>query len=116
MDGLWQRVENRVRDQLGQVGYETWIGPLNFVGLDGRMATIQAPNKFFRDWVNERYVDLLRKCLSDEAGISLDVSLVVERQNGQNGHHTSVAPKPAAAAALGAPSDQSRGPRGAHPA
>jgi chromosomal replication initiator protein len=112
MDGLWQRVENRVRDQLGQVGYETWIGPLNFVGLDGRMATIQAPNKFFRDWVNERYVDLLRKCLSDEAGISLDVSLVVERQNGQNGHHTSVAPKPAAAALQAPPPTKAAGREG----
>jgi chromosomal replication initiator protein len=93
-DGLWQRVENRVRDQLGQVGFETWIGPLNFVGLDGRMATVQAPNKFFRDWVNERYADLLRQCLSAEAGISVDVALVVERQNG-NGNHTPAAPRPA---------------------
>src|SRR5690349_1647141 len=112
MDGLWHRVENRVRDQLGQVGYETWIGPLNFVGLDGRMATIQAPNKFFRDWVNERYVDLLRQCLSDEAGISVDVSLVVERQNGQNGHHPAAPLKPAAVAPQAPPATKVAGREG----
>ncbi len=108
-NGLWQRVENRVRDQLGQVGFETWIGPLNFVGLDGRMATIQAPNKFFRDWVNERYADLLRQCLSAEVGISVDVALVVERHNG-NGNHTPAAPRPAVAPLQ--PSPQSTKPVG----
>ena len=83
MDGLWQNVEVRVRDRLGQVGFETWIAPLNFLGVDGRTVTIQAPNKFFRDWVNDRYLELLRQCLSDEAGMSIDVALVVEHQNGR---------------------------------
>ena len=27
MDGLWQNVEVRVRDRLGQVGFETCIAP-----------------------------------------------------------------------------------------
>ena len=87
MDALWQRVGSRVRDELGQVGFETWIGPLNFVGMEGRTATIQAPNKFFRDWVNERYLELLRESLSAEAGMSVNVALVVEDRNGKNGNH-----------------------------
>src|SRR5215472_1105501 len=86
MDALWQRVATRVRDELGQVSFETWIGPLNFVGMEGRTATIQAPNKFFRDWVHERYLELLRESLSAEAGMSVNVALVVEEQNG-NGNH-----------------------------
>jgi len=73
MDALWQRVATRVRDELGQVSFETWIGPLNFVGMEGRTATIQAPNKFFRDWVHERYLELLRESLSAEAGMSVNV-------------------------------------------
>ena len=54
--------------QLGQVGFETWIGPLNFLGVQGRTATIEAPNRFFRDWVNDRYLELLRQSLSAEVG------------------------------------------------
>ncbi len=103
MDALWQRVSNRVRDELGQVGFETWIGPLNFVGMEGRTATIQAPNKFFRDWVHDRYLDLLRESLSAEAGMSVNVMLVVDNQNGNghgngngNGHHNGAA-RPTAA-------------------
>jgi chromosomal replication initiator protein len=77
MNGLWQRAADRLRDELGQVGFETWIGPLNFVGVQGRTVTVEAPNRFFRDWVNERYLGLLRKSLSAEAGENIDVKLTL---------------------------------------
>jgi chromosomal replication initiator protein len=71
MEGLWQRAADRMRDSLGQVGFETWIGPLNFLGMQGRIATIEAPNRFFRDWVSDRYIELLRQSLSAEVGQSV---------------------------------------------
>ncbi len=77
MNGLWQKAADRLRNEMGQVGYETWIGPLNFLGLHGKTATISAPNKFFRDWVNERYLEVLRQSLSAEAGETLDVKLTL---------------------------------------
>ena len=85
MDALWQKATGRLRETLGQVGYETWIGPLNFVGLQGKTAVLEAPNKFFRDWVNERYIDVLRQSLSAEAGDTLEVNLTFNHRNG-NGH------------------------------
>src|SRR5215475_2523647 len=81
MNGLWHRAADRLREELGQVGYETWIGPLNFVGVQGHTVTVEAPNRFFRDWVNERYLGLLRKSLSAEAGENIDVKLTL----GENG-------------------------------
>jgi chromosomal replication initiator protein len=77
MNGVWQRAADRIRESLGQVGYETWIGPLNFIGLQDRMATIEAPNRFFRDWVSERYLDLMRQVLSAELGEEIEVKLVL---------------------------------------
>ncbi len=77
MTGLWERAGDRIRDQLGQVGFETWIGPLNFLGLNGKIATIEAPNRFFKDWVSERYMVLLRQSLSEEAGEPVEVKLTL---------------------------------------
>ncbi len=95
MDALWQRVAGRVRNELGQVGFETWISPLNFVGIEGRTATIKAPNRFFRDWVNERYVEILRESLSAEVGMNVNIALVVEDHNGNgNGSHAAAAKRP----------------------
>jgi hypothetical protein len=46
MEGVWQKATDRMRDELGAVGYETWIGPLNFLGLQNGLATVEAPNRF----------------------------------------------------------------------
>jgi chromosomal replication initiator protein len=80
MNGVWQRAADRIRKSLGQVGYETWIGPLNFIGLQDRTATIEAPNRFFRDWVSNRYLDLMQRVLSDELGESVKVNLILDKE------------------------------------
>src|SRR5260370_34232691 len=70
-----------MRESLGQVGYETWITPLNFIDLHGRSAIIEAPNLFFRDWVKDRYLELMQQVLSTEVGESVEISLTV-REDG----------------------------------
>ncbi len=82
MNGLWRKANDRLREELGQVGFETWIGPLSFVGLQGRTVTIEAPNRFFRDWVNERYLPMLQKSLSEEAGEPVEVKLILGESAG----------------------------------
>ena len=94
MNGLWQRAGDRMRDELGQVGYETWIGPLNFVAHQGSTVTVEAPNRFFRDWINDRYLSLMRSALSAEAGGEIEVRLTLgenaavapSQQRPANGH------------------------------
>ncbi len=96
MDGLWEKTSGRVRDKLGQVGYETWICPLNFLGLKGRTAVIEAPNRFFRDWVQDRYFDVLRGSLAAEVGEDLELKITVSEHNG-NGNGNGSAPAVATA-------------------
>ena len=68
VNGVWQKAADCMRESLGQVGYETWITPLNFIDLHGRTAIIEAPNLFFRDWVKDRYLELMQQVLSTEVG------------------------------------------------
>src|SRR5208283_5219748 len=90
MNGLWQRAADRIRDELGQVGYETWIGPLNFIAHQGSTVTIEAPNRFFRDWINERYLSMMRAALSKEAGEEMEVRLTL----GENAAVATPPPRP----------------------
>src|SRR5712692_6935656 len=86
MNGVWQKAGDRIRDALGQTGYETWIGPLTFVGLQDKTATIEAPNRFFRDWVNDRYLDLIRQTISTEAGEPVEIKLTLGNDSNGNGN------------------------------
>jgi chromosomal replication initiator protein len=117
MDGVWQKATDRMRDELGPVGYETWIGPLNFLGLQNGLATVEAPNRFFRDWVHDRYHALMCKSLAAEVGDQVEVKLTVGKEvngnghgNGHaNGHTVKTPPRPVVATA----SEPER--RGLHP-
>jgi len=83
MNGVWQKAADRMRDSLGQVGYETWICPLNFLGLQDKTATIEVPNRFFRDYMTDKYLELLRQSLSAEVGEPVDIKLTLGK--GENG-------------------------------
>jgi chromosomal replication initiator protein len=80
MNGVWQKAASHIRDVIGQVGYETWIEPLNFIGLENRIAILEAPNRFFRDWIHERYMELMRTSLSEEVGEPIQVKLSVSTE------------------------------------
>ncbi len=67
-------------------GYETWIGPLTFAGLRDKTATIEAPNRFFRDWVNDRYLDLIRQTISAEVGEPVEIKLTLSQDPNGDGH------------------------------
>src|SRR6266849_2426499 len=84
MNGVWQKAADRMRDSLGQVGYETWICPLNFLGLQDKTATIEVPNRFVRDYMTDKYLELLRQSLSAEVGEPVDIKLTLGK--GENGN------------------------------
>jgi chromosomal replication initiator protein len=85
---VWQKVADRMRESLDQVSYETWITPLSFIDLHDRTAIIEAPNRFFRDWVKQRYLQLIQQLLAAEVGRAIEVNLTVrdERDHSATSH------------------------------
>src|SRR3984885_11715478 len=105
MNGLWDKAAERLRGSLGQVSYETWIGPLTFLGMEDRTATIEAPNRFFRDWVNDRYLEILRASIAAELGEPVEIKLTLGKEsvmsptaNGKTQNQMAAAAAPAAVA------------------
>jgi chromosomal replication initiator protein len=48
--------------------FKTWFEPIKPVHLDNEVLTIQVPNKFFFEWLEEHYVQLLKKSIRQELG------------------------------------------------
>src|ERR1700694_2838917 len=89
MNDVWRKAGDHLRDALGQAAYETWIEPLTFVGLRDKTAQIEAPNRFFRDWVNDRYLDLIRQTISTEAGEPVEIKLMLSQDSVGDGYPVS---------------------------
>jgi chromosomal replication initiator protein len=51
----WDRIRNRLQNEIGDVEYRSWLGQMTLAGVDGDEITVTLPNRFHRDWVREHY-------------------------------------------------------------
>ncbi len=59
LDVQWDRVRDRLKADVGEVEYRTWLRQMTMAGLDGDEVTIHLPTRFLRDWVRSHYADRL---------------------------------------------------------
>ena len=55
----WARVCERMKADVGEVDYRTWLRQMALAGQDGDEVTIRLPTRFLRDWVRSHYGDKL---------------------------------------------------------
>jgi len=65
---VWKNCLAIIEKNVNPQSYKTWFKPIKPVKLDGSALTIQVPNKFFYEFLEERYVPVLKKAIRDELG------------------------------------------------
>ena len=60
---IWKKCLEVIRDNTSDQSYATWFKPIVPVALNGNVLTIQVPSQFFYEWLEEHYIDLLRKTI-----------------------------------------------------
>lgn len=82
---LWERVVDRCYEYLPSVTVDTWIKPIEVVGLSNGTLSIAVPNKFYMSWFSENYEEIIKKVLKEIYGKEIDLSYVVKRELGRKG-------------------------------
>ncbi len=77
---IWQNCLDIIKDNVNQQSYKTWFEPIRPVKLNGSILTIQVPSQFFYEWLEEHYIDLLKKTINKELGPEgrLEYSIIME--------------------------------------
>lgn len=65
---VWDSCLQSIRRNVNVQSFKTWFEPIKPVRLDNNALTIQVPNKFFYEWLEEHYVGLLRTTIRKELG------------------------------------------------
>ena len=60
IDQQWARVRGRLREEVGEAAYRSWLKPLTLAELDDGAVRISVPTRFMRDWVLTHFADRLR--------------------------------------------------------
>jgi len=79
---LWERCLLSLQEEFPPQQYNTWIRPLKVAEANGNQLLLMAPNRFVRDWVNDKYLARIRQVVADTSGdISADVRLDVAQRS-----------------------------------
>ncbi len=73
----WEEAQEALKARLGETIFATWIAPLKFSVQDNQAIDLEAPDQFFKDWVEKHYFDLIRETLKHKGLDNLLVRLVV---------------------------------------
>lgn len=77
---VWNRCLKIIKDNVPSISYRTWFEPIVPLKLESNILTIQVPSPFFYEYLEEQYIDILRKVLRKELGTDakLEYSVVME--------------------------------------
>lgn len=83
---VWDSCLHKIRNSVNEQSFKTWFEPIRPVKLDGSALTIQVPNKFFYEWLEEHYITNLKDSIRQELGpkARLEYQIRLEADNSKN--------------------------------
>ncbi|MBL4703873.1 MAG: chromosomal replication initiator protein DnaA [Flavobacteriales bacterium] len=79
-ESVWTSCLSVIKDNVSLQSYKTWFEPIKPIKIKNSVITIQVPSQFFYEWLEEHYIELLRKTIRKEIGpdAKLEYSIVME--------------------------------------
>jgi len=65
---LWNRCLNVIRDNVPETTFNTWFAPIVPLKYADKALTVQVPSQFFYEFLEDKFVELLRATLYKEIG------------------------------------------------
>ncbi len=73
----WARVRGRLRSEVGEAAYRSWLKPLSLVGETKGVMRLSVPTRFMRDWVSSNYAERILGLWEEEDDSVAAVEIVV---------------------------------------
>ncbi len=84
---VWDNCLQIIKDIIPSISFKTWFEPIVPLKLNNNILTIQVPSPFFYEYLEEQYIDVLRKTIRRELGndAKLEYNVVMENTQFSNG-------------------------------
>ncbi len=92
---VWANCVNSIKKQIGQESFSRWIMPIKAYKLEGSTLILQVPSDYFRDYIEENFIDLIIPELKRQLGpgakltygvmVTKDQKVMIPHQNLSSG-------------------------------
>ena len=101
METVWDKATKIIQEKVSKQNFDTWIKPIKIVAMEDKCVQLAVPNKFFKDWLMDNYLSMIKNSLHNVIGISVEIDFMLSKdkekkqeaavfpfENGQNHHGT----------------------------
>ncbi|WP_059171610.1 chromosomal replication initiator protein DnaA [Bacillus sp. FJAT-27445] len=90
---LWNAALATIETKISKPSFDTWLKSTKAHSLQGNTLVVTAPNEFARDWLEERYAQLISGILYDITGEELEVKFIIPQVKNGEEHELSTPKK-----------------------
>jgi chromosomal replication initiator protein len=65
MKDLWSTCKEKIKDKIGEISFDTWIAPLGLKKLEENYLVLEAPDSFFKNWIETHYLEQIKQTLKE---------------------------------------------------
>ncbi|WP_264740012.1 chromosomal replication initiator protein DnaA [Cytobacillus firmus] len=80
---LWNNALANIEKKISKPSFDTWLKSTKAHSLQGDTLVVKAPNEFARDWLEERYSQLISGILYDITGEELGVKFIIPQNQSE---------------------------------
>jgi chromosomal replication initiator protein len=82
---LWDRCLSVIKDNINESSFNTWFLPIVPIQYENKIFVLQVPSQFFVEYIEEKYIDLLRMTLHRIVGVDtgLEYRVLIDKTSGK---------------------------------
>lgn len=74
---IWETCKQKLKNRLGETSFDTWISPLQLKEFSKDNIVLEAPDSFFKSWVESNYLSSIEEISQEVSGKRISVDFKV---------------------------------------
>jgi chromosomal replication initiator protein len=79
-EDIWNKSLSRIEAKVGGSIFDLWFKPIKLSQLKDQAATLEIPNRFFKEWIEDSYPNLLKESLESVVGFPVTIRFKIEEK------------------------------------
>ncbi|MCF7873492.1 MAG: chromosomal replication initiator protein DnaA [Candidatus Omnitrophica bacterium] len=74
---IWENCKKKLKERLGETSFDTWISPLQLKEASKGNLVLEAPDSFFKNWVESNYLSSIEEISQEVEGKKINIEFRV---------------------------------------
>ena len=83
-EDYWESCLNLIKKELEVQSYNTWFKPIIPISYSNKILTLKVPNKFFYEWIEEHYLEILNNSVKKVLGKKITIEYNIKNNINDN--------------------------------